>query len=67
MVVQGDTSTVQQHRGRRPSARLDLELLDPCPPVPHDVTNKERKAQDKVGGHGQNNGEERRPQIVSVV
>lgn len=67
MVVQGDACTVQQRGGCRTTAGLDFKLLDPSPPFPHDVANKEGKAQEEVGGHSQNNGEERRSQIVSVV
>lgn len=67
MVVQGDACTVQQHGGGRTAAGLDLELLDPGPPVSHHVANQERDAEDEVGGHGEDDGEERRPQVVSVV
>lgn len=67
MVVQGDTCTVQQCRGRWSTARLYLELLNPRPFIPHYVTKKERDAEDKVWRDSQHNGEERRSQIVCVV
>lgn len=57
MVIQSDTRTMHQHRRRRSVTGLYLELLDPCPPVPYDVTNKKRKAKEKVGRHSQNNRE----------
>lgn len=67
MVVQSDTGTVEERRGCRPTTGLNLELLNPHPPVTHDVADKKRNTQDEVGGHGENHGEERRPQILSAV
>lgn len=67
MVVQGHTGAVQQCRFGGLTSRLDLVLLNPCPPVSNDVAGKKREVQDKVGRHGQDDGKERGSQIISVV